>query len=173
METFKFSKVMLGASLLICAASCKKAEVTPSNNLSSSATQNAAVVIHSSQKVDDASDNWDPCTNEWIHFTGYAQITTSFTINDNRVTGVFHYNAEGEKGVGLSSGTQYRGVGGYTSSFSGSLVNGSYTQSFTSRITMVALGKGNNFVQGAIQKFTINAKGEITVAKAEFTITCQ
>src|SRR4051812_27556208 len=111
MKTLKLSK-LLPALLLIAATSCKKTELTPNQkSLSSSGSDNAASVIHSSQKIDDESYNWDPCTNELIHFTGYAQVVFDYTTNGNKLHGVFHYNPKGEKGEGLSSGIHYQGVG--------------------------------------------------------------
>jgi hypothetical protein len=175
MKTLNLSKLLLPALLLVAATSCKKIELAPSSQTSqsTSTSQSAAALFHVSLKVDDESYNWDDCTNEWIHFTGYAQRVFDFTITGNKINGHSHYNPEGEKGEGLSSGIQYQGVGASNNSFSGSLINGSYTSSFTELISMVAPGRGNNLVWNFTSHITFNANGDVTVVRDNFKILCR
>jgi hypothetical protein len=166
---------LLTGLLLLAATSCKKTNVIPAteNRLSTADAQNAAIVVHNTQRINDESYNWNPCTEELIHFTGEALATSNFIINGNKISGEIHYNPQGEKGEGLSSGIRYQGVGSTNESFSGSLTNGSYAYNATVRITFVAPGKGNNFVWTAVYHNTFNANGDFIVERSDFSLECQ
>jgi hypothetical protein len=174
MKTFKQSTLLLMSFLLFTITSCKKTDVAPAakNAVSTANAQAASSVYHNTQKVNDESYNWNPCTQEWVHFTGYALVNTDVVINGNNVSADLHFNEQGEKGVGLSSGIQYQGVGGQNISFSGSFTNGFYNYTSVGRITMVAPG-GNNLVQSLKQHVTVNANGELTVFRDDYSLSCQ
>jgi hypothetical protein len=175
------SIIILASILTLAFASCKKDEVAQSNNENSShalstASANApeaASVYHATYQINDESYNWNPCTNEWVHFTGDAQIVFDYVINNNMVSGVYHYNPQGEKGEGLSSGIIYQGTGSFTQSFSASLINGSSTYNEAIKIPLIAPGRGNNLVWTIIFHVIINSNGELEVQKLNDSLTCQ
>jgi hypothetical protein len=184
MRIYKQSNLLFLGLFLFAAVSCKKAELAPAseerlvstaaaNALSGTAAQNAATTFHSTVQINDESENWSPCTGEWIHFTGEALLNVHFTFNNNKIHGEYHYNPQGEKGVGLSSGLQYQGVGVINRTFSISQINGVYTYNQRIRIALVAPGSGNNLVWSADLHVTINANGELTAFRDNETLECQ
>lgn len=163
------------AVILFCA--CKKESLTfGAQKESQNTTQNAAAYVYQSiEKVNDESYNWNPCGEEYVHFTGEALITTHYVINGNKINGEYHYNPQGEKGEGLNSGTVYQGVGSINETFSGSFTNGMYVYTYKSRLALVTPGQANNFVYsyGFDLHITINANGTITVEKSNGIFACQ
>ena len=166
---------VFAAIAVLLFSSCKKDSFTTEQQTRSiAATPNsAAYVYQSTERINDESYNWNPCTQEYIHFTGEALITTHYVINGNNISGEYHYNAQGEKGEGLNSGIQYQGVGSTNQQFTDSFTNGLYVVTYKSRITMVAPGKENNFVYGFDLHITINASGSISVYREGGLFICQ
>jgi hypothetical protein len=175
MRILKNSTALIAVIFLIASSSCRKNELKQTTSTPTS-VEAAALVINSTEVINDDSYNYDSCTAEWIQFTGEALFTFHFIVNDNRVTGVYHINIQHERGVGDISGGEYlyKPAGGIVKdSFSGSLINGSFTYMVKFSVTFVAPGPGNNLVIDTPYKITINANGVITVEKGEASLTCQ
>jgi len=169
-----FVFVSIAASIF---SACKKESLTTGTQARSidSVPNSAAYVYRSTESVNDESYNWNPCTGEWIHFTGEALITTRYVINGNNINGEYHYNPQGEKGEGLNSGTQYQGTGSINEIFKGSFTNGLYVYTHQSRFNLVSPGKASNFVYtyNFDLHLTINANGSISVEKSGGLFACQ
>lgn len=155
-------------------SSCRK-EVDSENSLLTSEAQLGALVIQSHEIINDDSYNYNPCTGEWIQFRGEAQLIIDIRINNNHVSGTYHFNIlHQETGVGATTGTVYHAVGGVVNQpFSGSLINGSFTGTVVYHVLMQAQGKTDNFEVTENLKLTINANGEVTVDRDALTMKCK
>lgn len=122
------------------------------------------------EPVDDIVYN--DCTNEDVHLVGEVQY---FSETRDDGAGGYHVNFHTNfylKGVGLSSGTQYIWN---TENNGNENVSPPFPAMFSYTRTrhVVAQGKATNQHLTVRQQFTINANGDVTVDRYEFSLTCQ
>jgi len=113
------------------------------------------------------------CTGEDIHITGKAQLTFHGQINANRVSFSFHFNTQGLKAIGLTTGTNYVWHESDNSTYNGPITNGAFNNTIILRGDIVAPGRGNNYKYSNSFHVTINAKGEVTALSDDFNFECQ
>jgi hypothetical protein len=107
-----------------------------------------------------------PCANggagELVELSGDLHMLSTFTINGNNVSGLFHDQPQGVDGVGLVTGDKYQGTGVTESEFKASLQNGQFETTFVNNFRIIGQGPGNNFLIHENTHVTFNAKGTLT-----------
>jgi hypothetical protein len=122
-------------------------------------------------------DYFVPCANggagEVVRFSELHSGTFHVTISANRVT--MHGNGSHRlRGAGLSTGDQYQNT--YTAqwNFSGSLINGQFSELVINvHDVTTGPGPGNNFLVHATYRVIVNANGDVTVERDDFRIECK
>jgi hypothetical protein len=104
---------------------------------------------------------WNPCTQEFIYFSGSLHYQLHGMISNNKITYVLHLNSSGVKGLGETSGTSYVSTSTFnysnTDNFGGQLV---YQQSASTNY--LALGTAGSFTVINDWHLTVNANGVAT-----------
>jgi hypothetical protein len=107
----------------------------------------------------------DPCTGEDVHVTGTIHLVTVVTVDASGSTHTeMHFNVQGVSGVGLTSGTRYRGIHTETHS---SNTAGPAPSEFTTRINIMLISEGgssNLTIRDALLHVTVNANGTVTAS---------
>jgi len=118
-----------------------------------------------------------PCANsgngEMVDFSGQLHILIDFTITNNRISAMIHYQPMGLNGVGEISGNQYNATGITQNFFHGSLFNGQIAASFVNNFRMIGVGPGNNFTVHETFHYNFNKNGEVTVEADNFSSDCK
>jgi len=84
-----------------------------------------------------------------------------------------HDNPQGVRGVGLASGTRYRGTGVTRSGINVGRVGSPFTLTFVNNFRIIGQGPGNNFLVHDNFHVTVNANGAVTALVDNFTIDCK
>ena len=107
----------------------------------------------------------DICGEDLIHTAGNLHILMTFTENDNRISGGFHFQPQGAK-LEDRFGNVYSGTGVGRGHFS-EPVDEDGAVNFTSvdSFKLIGHGKAPNFLVQVVSHITINANGDVT---AEF-----
>lgn len=118
-----------------------------------------------------------PCANggagELVSGTYNRHLLITATVNDNTVSGTFHAQPQGTDLVGETSGDVYQGTGVSQETFSGSLQNGQYTDTFVENFRIIGPGRGNNFLLHEVGHVTVNANGDVTVEFDKLSEECK
>lgn len=134
-----------------------------------------AVVINQSDEIN--LSVFVPCANggagEVVELSGPLHTLVTFRFNGHQVGGKGHFQPQGLSGTGLTTGDSYRGVGVTQSIFSGSLENGKFTETFVNNFRIIGQGRGNNFAVHENFHLTINANGEVTTFRDNFSADCK
>jgi hypothetical protein len=118
-----------------------------------------------------------PCADggagEFVDFTGFFSGTVHFTINGNRLAG--HFNGLARlRGEGESTGDKYEFINAIQDAFSGSLVNGQFSETIAGNAAIIGQGAGNNLLLGPLTiHLTVNANGEVTAEVERFSFECR
>jgi hypothetical protein len=135
----------------------------------------AAVQVNTSQDI--ALQTFIPCAvggaGEIVDLSGPLHTLTSFTINGNNVSGVMHFQPQGIKGTGETTGDTYAATGVTSFSFQFTLVNGHVSQTIINRFDIIGPGPGNNLEVHETAHITFNANGTVTVFFDNFSETCK
>lgn len=112
----------------------------------------------------------DICGETLTHTAGDLHILISYTENDNRVSGMMHFQPQGAKIVD-ESGRTYSGTGVGMVRFNeprdeAGAVNFTAVDSFK----LIGHGDAPNFLEQIVSHVTINANGDVT---AEFEFVSQ
>jgi hypothetical protein len=118
---------------------------------------------------------FDSCTGEGVHVTGTIHVVTVSTTDASGGTHTQrHFNVQGVTGVGVVSGTQYRGI--HTETHDANSSGGAGSE-FTTRIDikLVAEGSASNLtIRDALVHVTVNANGVETASIDNLTLAeCQ
>lgn len=120
-----------------------------------------AVPIRESGTFPFQSFIWNPCTQEFIYFTGSLHYQLHGMISNNKITYVLHFNTSDVKGLGETSGTNYVSTSTFnysnTDNFGGQFV---YQQSASTNY--LALGAAGSFTVINDWHLTVNANGVAT-----------
>ena len=110
---------------------------------------------------------------EPVDLTGYLHVLLSSTVNENNVSGKYHFQPMGVSGVGQITGDKYQATGVSQESFAGSLTNSHYTDTFVNNFRIIGQGPGNNFLVHENMHITISADGTVIVNHDNFSATCK
>jgi hypothetical protein len=142
--------------------------------LSAVAVGQAAVT--SNEKIPFSLVAFVPCANdgagEFVLVEGTLHVLTTFTINDNNVSGKVHFQPQGATGVGLTTGDTYHATGVTQEHFKGSLQNGQFNDTFINNFRIIGPGPNNNLLVHQTIHITINANGEVTSTVDNTSVEC-
>jgi hypothetical protein len=144
-------------------------------SLSAVAASQAAVTTN--VKVPFAQIEFVPCANggagELVLVEGTLHILTTFTINDNHVSGKIHFQPQGATGTGLVTGDTYRATGVTQEEFSDNLTNGQFEDTFINNFRIIGPGPDNNLLVHQTVHITINANGDVTAVVDNTSVECR
>ena len=155
----KLTLVLVGALLTMAVASAQ------------------AAVTTNDKTVTFALDEFVPCANGGVgevvsgEVLLHALITA--TVNNNQTSGKFHFQPQGGTAIGETSGDTYHATGVTQDSFSGSLQNGKFTETFVNNFRLIGVGPRNNLLLHTTAHITVNASGETTVEFDKSTEECR
>jgi hypothetical protein len=113
-----------------------------------------------------------PCTGDTITFTqGYLHDMFAITTNDNHISIKTHDQPHNLKGTD-TSGRSYEGVGVTQEEFGGSLVNGSFHDTFINNFNMVGKSGAPSYKTHETSHITVTATGRVSTAIDHLRITC-
>jgi hypothetical protein len=129
------------------------------------ATSSAGVVSNTIIPIPENVVLFDACTGEGVHVSGTIHLVTLLTEDANGGTHAqMHFNVQGVSGVGVVSGTKYRGIHNEThASNSGRPA----PSEFTTRIDIKLISEGsssNLTIRDALVHVTVNADGSVTAS---------
>ncbi len=137
----------------------------------------AQAAVDTNEVVTESFSQLVPCANGGIGETisGDVQlhVLITSTVNRNRASGKFHFQPQGSTLVGETTGDVYRATGVTQGSFSGSLANGQYSETFVNNFRMIGPGPGNNYLVHETFHITINANGDVTVERERISVECK
>jgi hypothetical protein len=169
---------LLNALLLIGCSQGPSATAPSGLGLTASSSVNSATALATAGVVSNTiipippnSVLFDACTGEGVHVTGTIHRVTVTTVDANGGTHMeMHFNVQGVSGVGLVTGTQYRGIHTETHS---SNASGSGASEFTTviDIKLIAEGSADNLtIRDVLIHSTTNADGTVTANIDNMTI---
>jgi len=104
----------------------------------------------------------DLCGEDLLHTGGQLHILFSFTMNDNHISGSVHFQPQGAKLIGLTSGAEYVGTGMSHQTFTEALDGGVATFTSVDNFRIIGKGQAPSFFAQAVVHATINANGDVT-----------
>jgi hypothetical protein len=117
-----------------------------------------------------------PCANggagEVVTLNGRLHILSTFTINDNRISGSDHFQPQGLRGTD-TEGNAYHGVGITQDHFQASLVNGQFTDTFVNNFYIVGTAGAPSYRVHESSHITFNANGSVTATVDHLRVTCR
>ena len=108
-----------------------------------------------------------------IEVTGSLHTLISSTINNNNVSGYFHFQPQGISGTGLTTGAKYQTTGITQESFKAAFQNGQANLTFVNNFRMVGQGPGNNLLVHESLHMSFNAAGVVVVPHDNFSVDCK
>jgi hypothetical protein len=128
-------------------------------------TASAAVVSNTIVPIPANTVIFDSCTGEGVHVTGSIHAVTVATVDADGGTHTdFHFNVQGVSGVGLVTGTQYRGI--HTETHSSNSDEPTPSE-ITTRIDIKLISEGdssNLTIRDVLLHVTVNADGTVTAS---------
>ena len=144
--------------------------------MSTSASTSAAVVTNE-KDAPFTSLVLVPCANggagEDVLIDGTVHFLVTSTINGNNISGKFHAQPQGLKGVGQTTGDSYNATGVTQEHFKGSLQNGLFTDTFIIIFKLIGQGPDNNLLLHTNRHVTFNATGDGTVLHENTSVECR
>ena len=127
--------------------------------------------------IDFSLEEFVECANngagEIVDFSGPLHILIISNINNQRISGLTHFQPQGVQGRGRSTGALYNATGVTQERFNGSFVNGQYTGTFINNYRLIGQGPGNNFLIHQTIHISFNSNGEATGSVDHTTIECK
>jgi hypothetical protein len=117
---------------------------------------------------------FNPCTGELLQFTGQGHDTFRVTFDSaggEHIGG--HFNVQGIKAVGLSTGINYVGTEADNNQFNFGFTKGAAEETQVSNFTAISQGSAPNFVVHFLFHITVNANGDITSFVDNFSAECR
>ena len=137
----------------------------------------AQAAVETNETFTESISEFVPCLNGGAGETLSGDLRlhglVTSTVNGNRVSGKFHFQPQGGGLVGETTGILYHATGVTQGTFSGSIVNGQYSESFVNNFRMIGSGPGNKYLEHEVFHITINARGETTVELDHLSIECK
>lgn len=145
--------------------------------LSASPAYASATSFTASVKIPIQVGVFVPCANngagELVVLSGTLHDLVHVTIDDQSGTHVkIHDNPQGVSGVGLTTGTMYRGTGVTLTSFNVPTGDLPLTTTFVNNFRIIGQGPDNNLLVHATFHLTINANGTVTATVDNFSVDC-
>lgn len=104
----------------------------------------------------------DICGETLTHTAGNLHVLISYTENDNRVSGMMHFQPQGAKIVD-ESGRTYSGTGVGMVRFNEPRdENGAVSFTAVDSFKLIGHGDAPNFLEQIVSHVTINANGDVT-----------
>jgi hypothetical protein len=114
---------------------------------------------------------FNPCTQEYVHVTGFTEYSVIWDTVKNSIHYTYHFQYDGVRGVGLTSGLKYKGTGHVTEHdqyvWDGQLYQLKKTN-ITNKIIFSSKNGGNNFSSYAYYHFNVNNDGSLRTDKSKF-----
>ena len=118
-----------------------------------------------------------PCADEGagelVLLEGTLHSLFHITINGNNFKIKIHDQPQGISGTGLTTGDKYQATGVTQQTFGGSFVNGQFSDTFVNNFRIIGQGPGNNFLLHENLHITLNANGELTAGRDNFSVECK
>ncbi len=116
-----------------------------------------------------------PCAaggdGEYVFFSGTLHGVSVTTIDD---AGVFHtelhFEPQGIRGEGLTTGDSYQWTGATQASFNGQV---GYENTFISNYRLIGEGTNNNLLIHQTFHATVQADGEVTIVVDDYSVECK
>lgn len=172
----------LNITALICAISffylvaCKKETIVEPATANSLSTAKATTFTSNEKMPVDAIISIS-CANggagENIHLTGTIHVLIKTTVNGNHFLTKYHFQPQGVKGLGLTTGNIYQANGASQETVSGDFTNGQYSRTDINNYRIIGQGTGNNYLVHNNSHITINANGETTVSTDHLSVECK
>ena len=113
-----------------------------------------------------------PCTGDTVTLNGRLHVLFTFTETQTTISGSAHFQPNGLVGTD-TSGHTYHGVGITQDHFGGSLVNGSFHETFVNNFYIIGTGGVPSYKVHETFHFTINAAGDVKAFLDHIRVTCQ
>jgi hypothetical protein len=164
--------VMLFAGL----AGCSSSPTEPStDSTAGTAPDFRATSFTDNQKVPIDFFAFIPCADggagEVVDFSGTLHVLLHVTINGTNVVIKQHFQPQGLKGVGETTGDVYNATG-VTQDITRSGTVG-FTETFVNNFKLIGPGPDNNLLVHENFHVTVNANGTLTVLRDHVTVTCK
>jgi hypothetical protein len=143
--------------------------------LASTATAQAEVVQNTSESIQAVV--WVPCANggvgEFVDLSGTLHVLRKLTEGSDSVSATEHFQPQGVRGVGESTGAVYEGTGVTRTGFTFSLHDGSGEQSYDNTFQLIGHGTAANFRVRQHRHLKLDANGQVTVNVDTTTVDCR
>ena len=113
------------------------------------------------------------CGEGYVHTAGTLHILMTRTENDNRVTETFHFQPQGAKLVGLTSGDEYVGTGVERQTVTSSTDSAQSSLTFIDNFRMIGKGRATSLHVHEVFHVTVNTDGEITASIEHASLECR
>jgi hypothetical protein len=136
-----------------------------------------ALAITTNDFVPFAQAAFVPCANggagEIVLIEGVLHIQQHITINGNRASIKSHFQPQGAKGVGLTTGDVYNATGVTQEHDAIALTGGATEFTFVNNFKIIGPGPDNNLLVHQTVHVTINADGTVTTVIDNTSVECQ
>jgi hypothetical protein len=109
---------------------------------------------------------------ELVLVEGDLHVVTHVTINGNNVSTKSHFQPQGAKGTGLTTGDTYNAVGVTQDQSKGSLNNGQLETTQINNFRLIGPGPDNNLQVHQNVHTTVNANGDVTSTVDNTSVDC-
>jgi hypothetical protein len=127
--------------------------------------------------IDFSLEDFVYCANngagEIVELSGPLHILVASNSNNQRIFGFTHFQPQGVQGRGQVTGNIYNATGVTQDHFSGSLVNGQYSETFINNYRLIGQGPGNNFLVHQTIHITFNSNGVVAAFVDHTTVDCK
>ena len=117
-----------------------------------------------------------PCAaggaGEVVDLTGDLHVLTTLSINGTMASGMEHFQPQGVRGVGETTGDVFQGTGVTREHFSLNLVDGRGETSFVDSFNIIGHGGSVNYRVRQVSHVTVSADGTVTVTHDQFSVDC-
>ena len=115
----------------------------------------------------------DICGETLTHIAGNLHMVVSYTENDNRVSGTYHFQPQGAK-LQDESGRIYSGTGVAQGVFNEPIGdNGTTSLTTVDSFKLIGRGSAPSFLVQMVTHMTVNANGEVTVDFVKASEQCK
>jgi len=167
----------LGLAILLAGlAGCGSSPTQPSTeSVAGTSPDFRATSFTTSEKFDIGLLAFIDCANggagELVVFTGTLHVVNHVTINGNKFVLKSHFQPQGLKGVGETTGDVYKATG-VTQDITRSGTVG-FTETGINNFKLIGPGPGNNLLIHDNFHVTVNGNGTVTVVHDHFTADCK
>lgn len=113
------------------------------------------------------------CGEGYVHTAGTLHVLITRTENANRVTETFHFQPQGAKLVGLTSGDEYVGTGVTRQTVTSSTDSPQSTLTFVNNFRIIGKGQAPSLLVHEVLHVTVNTDGEITASIEHASLECR